>query len=76
MQTPGAISDILQAIKANTGDNGVDPCADLNKKESFSDCSACQFPLEGRIMGEMMVAEEFKAAPGWVLGLFHTLYLN
>ena len=65
-QTPGAVSDILQAIKANTGghdsaDNDDDnPCADT----TFSDRSARRFPLEGRIMGEMMVAEEFKAAPG------------
>jgi len=69
-QTPGAISDILQAIKANTGDrdgadgDGVGPCVDPNEREAFSDRSVRRFPLEGRIMGQMMVAEEFKAAPG------------
>jgi predicted nuclease with TOPRIM domain len=58
-QTPGAISDILQAIKANT--DGVDV---PNKKEIFSDRSARRFPLEGHVMGKIMVAQEIKAAPG------------
>lgn len=68
--TPGAISDVLQAIKANTSDcdgandGSVDPCADPGRKETFSDRSARRFPLEGRIMGEMMLAEELKATPG------------
>jgi hypothetical protein len=69
-QTPGAISDIIQAIKANTGDcdgtgnDGVDRYATPGKEETFSDRSARRFPLEGHIMGKVMAAEEFKEAPG------------
>jgi hypothetical protein len=64
-QTPGAISDILQAIKANTGnhdsanDGDIDPCVNPSERETFSDRSARRFPLEGCIMGEMMAAEKW-----------------
>jgi len=66
-QTPGAISDILLAIKASTG--GYDGVGDGDvdnpgKSETFSDRSARRFPLEGRVMGQMMIAQEFKTAPG------------
>jgi len=62
-QTPGAISDILQAIKASTGGYDGDG-DDSSESETFSDRSARRFPLEGRVMGQMMIAEEFKTAPG------------
>jgi hypothetical protein len=58
-QTPGTVSDILQAIKANTDDLDVP-----SEKEIFSDRSARRFPLEGHVMGKIMVAREIKAAPG------------
>jgi len=66
-QTPGAISDILRAIKANTGDHGGtddDTSADPSDEETFSDRSARRFPLEGHVMGKIQLAQEFKAAPG------------
>lgn len=60
-QTPGAISDILQVIKAHTGcHDGIDS----GDVETFSDRSARRFPLEGHVMGKIQVAKEFKAAPG------------
>ncbi|KAF9641986.1 hypothetical protein BDM02DRAFT_3106196, partial [Thelephora ganbajun] len=51
-QTPGAISDIVQAINANT-------------HGTFSDRSARRFPLEGHVIRKIQVAQEFKAAPAW-----------
>lgn len=69
-QTPGAISDILQTIKANTSDHGgtddddADTHANPDDKETFSDRSARRFPLEGHVMGKIKLAREFKAAPG------------
>jgi len=66
-QTPGAISDIIQAIKAKTGGhNGADnnPHANPSSEETFSDRSARRFPLEGHAMGKIRAVEDFKAAPG------------
>ena len=66
-QTPGAISDILQAIKAHTGDlDGTDNDTDVDPSdvETFSDRSARRFPLEGNVMGKIQLAKEFKTAPG------------
>jgi len=69
-QTPGAISDIIQAIKAHTGDHDgannhhPDPHANPSSKETFSDRSARRFPLEGHAMGKIRAAQDFKAAPG------------
>jgi len=57
-QAPGAISDILWAVKSKTGDNNG---GDVG---TFSDRSARRFPLEGYIMGKIQVAQDFKAAPG------------
>jgi hypothetical protein len=68
--TPGAISDVLQAIRANTSDHdgsdnsGSNAHVDLGNNETFSDRSARRFPLEGHFMGKIRAAEEFKAAPG------------
>ena len=78
-QAPGAISDILQAIKAHTtgtDDDGTDAAADHGEVKMFSDRSARRFLLEGHVMGKIQTAKEFKAAPGWlsVLPLLrHTL---
>ena len=69
-QTPGAISDILQAIKTHTGchdgtdNDGVDAGVDPGDVETFSDRSARRFPLEGHVMGKIQVVKEFKAGPG------------
>lgn len=69
-QTPGAISDILHAIKSNTSgfdqtdSNDVNAHSDLSDEETFSDRSARRFPLEAHIMGKIQLAREFKAAPG------------
>ena len=60
-QAPGVVSEVIQAIRANVGGN----CdLDSGGEETFSDCSACQFPLEGCTIGEMMIVEELKTAPG------------
>jgi len=69
-QTPGAISDMLRAIRANTGDHdrtdndNVNTYPDLGDGETFSDRSARRFPLEGHVMGKIQLAQDFKAAPG------------
>ena len=69
-QTPGAIFDILQAIKAHTcgrnktDDDDVDTGVDPGDMKPFSDRSARRFPLEGHVMGKIQVAKEFKAMPG------------
>jgi len=69
-QTPGAISDILQAIRTHTGDlngtdnDGISNHVDPGDVETFSDRSARRFPLEGNVMGKIQLAKEFKAAPG------------
>lgn len=60
-QAPGVVSEVIRALRANTGD---DCNLDADEEETFSDRSARRFPLEGCIMGEMMVAEELKTAPG------------
>ena len=59
-QAPGVVSEVMRAIRANTGNN----CDhDSGEEEIFSDRLARRFPLEGCIMGEMMVAEELKTVP-------------
>lgn len=62
-QTPGVISDVLRAIKPPTnGNEGTDD--DPGDVDKFSDRSARRFTLEGHVMGKILVAKEFKAAPG------------
>jgi hypothetical protein len=65
----------LRAIKANTGrhngtndDDDDDPHANPSDEETFSDRSARRFPLEGHVIGKILTAREFKAAPGKVSG--------
>jgi hypothetical protein len=52
------LQDLLGFVLAAVGFETHGPDQDL------SGCLACWPPLEGRIMGEMMVAEQFKAIPG------------
>jgi hypothetical protein len=61
-QAPGAITDIVRAIKAHA--TGTD---DDGTVETFSDRSARRFLLEGHVMGKIQTAKEFRAAPGWLL---------
>jgi len=69
-QIPGAISDVLRAIEANTsGHDGTDNDgsnvhADSGNKETFSDRSVRRFPIERHILGKIQAAREFKATPG------------
>jgi hypothetical protein len=46
-QAPGAISDVLRAIKSHFGDRDRTDCVDPSDVEIFRDRSARWFPLEG-----------------------------
>ena len=67
---PGAVVDIVRAIKANVSDHDGAENAQANTytrpcdEETFSDRSARRFLLEGHVMGKIQLAQEFKATPG------------
>ena len=67
---PGAVADIVQAIRVNIGDhdgaesNQANASARPCDEETFSNHLARWFLLEGHIMGKIQLAEEFKATPG------------
>ena len=68
--TPSAVVDIVRAIKANVVDHGgtendqANTYTDTCGGETFSNCSGRRFLLEGHVMGQVQLAQEFKAAPG------------
>lgn len=66
-QAPGAISDTVRAFKARAGDRDGTNNESSNANASrdlFSNRSARWFPVEGRALGQIRIAKEFKAAPG------------